>query len=231
MSSSNTPDDNGDERLARSFATLGSPLRLAVLRQLRAPKTLREIHVRGYRAGSASTLSRQAVREHLDRLLEAGILIERETEKAEGATHEFTLNHQVVFALSEEVKELARLRPLIEPNSPTSAIIGSGSPTGNGPRLVIVKGLEEGTTFPLDGRHEWVIGRRRGSGITLDFDPFVSSENALLKIDGGRATIEDLPVSKNGTRHNFRSLRRAEIQPLSHGDLIGVGRTLLLYWS
>src|SRR5687767_3964350 len=53
-----------------------------------------------------------------------------------------------------------------------------------GPCLVLVKGLDEGRTFalppPKAGPKSWNIGRRRGAPVSLDFDPFVSTENAAI---------------------------------------------------
>jgi len=88
-----------DAKLAEALLAVAHPSRLALLRQLRSPKTLREIEVKG--AGAAPgvgtherTLTRQTVRVHLDRCLEAGIVVAREAEREYGATLEYRLNHQ-----------------------------------------------------------------------------------------------------------------------------------------
>lgn len=232
MDAASPPDE---ERLAETFATLGNPLRLALLRELRTPRALREIEVRGHRADAGRTVARQTVKEHLDRLLQAGFAIAREAERPYGATREFLVNHQALFALSEQVKDLARLRALVEPPVPTAPRNAASSPPSEGARLVLVKGLEEGVTFDLrprpGGPARWIVGRRRGVAVSLDFDPYLSGENSLLTWDGMRHLLEDLPGSRNGTRVNYRRLEPEERHPLRHGDLVHVGGCALLYWT
>lgn len=224
-----------EERLAETFATLGSPLRLALLRQLRTPRALGEIEVRGHRPDAGRTVARQTVKEHLDRLLQAGFVLAREAERPYGPTKEFLVNHQALFALSEDVKGLARLRASVEPPVSTTPLGAPAEPAAEGPRLVLVKGLEDGTTYDLrprgEGPQRWVVGRRRGLAVSLDFDPFVSAENTLLTWDGARHLAEDLPGSRNGTRVNHRLLAPGERRPLKHGDLLHVGNCALLYWT
>lgn len=154
--------DDADEPLANALTTLGSPVRLRILRQLRAPKVLREIEVASVRPDGGRTASRQTVREHLDRLLEVGMVVRRPAQRPYGETHEFVLNHSAIFALGEEVRGLARMRATVEPAVETAPLDPADVPAHDGPRLVVVKGLDEGTTFDLrpEGRAEWVLGRR-----------------------------------------------------------------------
>lgn len=200
-----------DERLAEALAALASPARLAMLRQTSAPKLLPEI-----RAGAPPD-----VREHLDLLLAAGVVTPRETEREHGPAVEYALNAQALFAIAEEIRDLARARPT------TAAGVRAG------PRLVLVKGIGEGRAFdlapPADGAREWVIGRRRGLDVTLDFDPFVSTQNAVVKWERGAHHVADLPESRNGTSVNFAPLPAGEWAPLAPGDVVGVGRSLLVY--
>lgn len=221
-----------DTTLARCLGALSSPLRLSMMRTLRMPRTLREIEVRGEEDGAK--LSRQGVRRHLDRLLEAGVISTRSAARDWGDATEFVVNHQRVFAVSEEVRNLARLRPLVEPQEATLPGVGASPLKRAGPMLVLVKGLDEGSTFdlrPHAGKGEWIIGRRRNAAVPLDFDPTVSSENALIRFEEGRHLLQDLPGSRNGTTHNLRRLEPDERVPLSHGDLVGAGRSLLLFWQ
>lgn len=229
-----------DETLAQRFAALASPVRLAVLREVATPRTVTEIHVRPSAAGAGGggadrNVSRQTVREHLDRLVAAGLVLPRETERSRGPTTEYVLNHQELFSLAEEFRELARLRPAAELALATLSTPDrrEGSELA-GPCLVLVKGLGEGRTFDLapkrgDGRDEWVVGRRRGLAVSLDYDRFVSTENALVSLRDGAYFIEDLPDSRNGTLVNFRAIPRGEKRRLATGDLVGVGRSLLLF--
>ena len=224
-----------DAALARALGALASPVRIALLRQLQTPRVLREIEVKATDGdASARNISRQAVREHLDRLMETGVVVARETEREYGTTLEYSLNHQALFALSEEFRALARLRPAAEPHMVT---VTGGRPAAaappEGPSLVLVKGVDEGRTFdlrpPAAGRREWVIGRRRGLDISLDFDPFISTENSAIVWEDGVHAVVDLPESRNGTMVNFKPLPKGARHPLRVGDLIGVGRSLLMF--
>lgn len=226
-----------DDALARSLNALAHPSRLALLRQLRTPRTLREIQLRTGAAADdvGRSISRQAVREHLDRLLAIGVVHAREATRDYGETTEYSLSHQALYALSEEFRGLARLRPASEPVAATMARRpGAPEPRApEGPCLVLVKGLDEGRTFPLAppgvGRRQWTLGRRRGLDVSLDFDPFVSTENALIVWEDGTFTIEDLPDSRNGTSVNFVTLPKGERRSLRTSDVIGIGRSLLVF--
>lgn len=226
-----------DDALSRSLNALAHPSRLALLRQLRTPKTLREIQLRSQAPDEAGrSISRQAVREHLDRLIAIGVVHARETQRDYGETTEYSLNHQSLFAIAEEFRGLARLRPATEPIAATvERRPGSPEPErSDGPCLVLVKGLDEGRSFSLPapaggGRRQWSIGRRRGLEVSLDFDPFVSTENALVVLENGRYYVQDLPDSRNGTTLNFHALSKGEKRELRVSDVIGVGRTLLMF--
>jgi FHA domain-containing protein len=232
-----------DDALAEALAAVASSARIMLLRQMRTPKALREIELRtvGSRdpaplreSGEPRTLSRQAVKTHLDRLVEIGVVSARETERDYGPTVEYVVNHQRLFAIAEEVRELAKIRPTAEPQEPT---LHGGQAASNfdlkGPCLVLVKGLDEGRTFdlpsPAAGRGEWVIGRRRGLHVALDFDPFVSTENSSIVYDAGSYFLQDLPDNRNGTLLNFRRLPSGGRHALGTGDLIGVGRSLMMF--
>lgn len=225
-----------DDALSRSLNALAHPSRLALLRQLRTPKTLREIQLRAAAADEAGrSISRQAVREHLDRLIAIGVVHARETTRDYGETTEYSLNHQALYAISEEFRGLARLRPASEPIAATverrPGVPEARAPEG--PCLVLVKGLDEGRCFPLPptmgSRRQWTIGRRRGLDVSLDFDPFVSTENALIVFENGEFTIQDLPDSRNGTTVNFVAVAKGERRRLKASDVIGVGRSLLVF--
>lgn len=227
---------NPDVQLATALNALASPTRLALMRLLRSPKALAEIELRppdGPAGGR--TLARQTVREHLDRLIEEGYVVTREVERPYGSTVEFLLNHQTIFALSEEMRRLARLRPDVEPAMRTQPGGEPGGASATGPCFVLAKGLDEGAFFdlkpPPSGKAEWIVGRRRGVAVALDFDPYISAENTLVTWDGGAHHVEDLPGSRNGTSLNFRPLAKGTRVALRHGDIVGVGRSLLVYWK
>ena len=230
-----------DLKLAEALAAVAHPTRLALLRQLRVPKALREIEVRGSGPSPQGhdqerTLARQTVRVHLDKCLEAGIVVAREAEREYGPTLEYHLNQQRLFAIAEEFRELARLRPAPELDADTVPRREAAPASAfdiEGPCLVLVKGLDEGRTFPVKprgpGRQTWVVGRDRGADISLDFDPYVSTENTAVVWEGGRYLVHDLPDSMNGTTLNFRPLPKGVQRPIRAGDIVGAGRCLLLF--
>jgi DNA-binding transcriptional ArsR family regulator len=227
--------DGQDENLAHCLVALASPTRLAIMRALRSPKTLGEIKVRANPNGDmGAPLARQTIQRHLAQLIEAGIVIRRETDRDYGPTSEFVVNHQRIFTISEQVHQLARLRPVIELDTETRLRAQGSSPKREGPTLVLVKGLDEGTLFNLRPRQEdsaWTIGRSRSADVPLDFDPTVSHQNARVRFREGRYFLEDVPGSTNGTTWNLRRLAAGESPPLRHGDLIGVGQSILLFWE
>lgn len=230
MAGARTPET----ALADTLTAIASPPRLTLLRELRAPKALREIELRGESGETEAerTLARQTVRKHLDKLVEASIVLAHDAERSYGRTVEYVVNHQRLFSLAEEVRGLARLRPTTEPAGLTRVAGPAGQPRLQGPSLVLVKGLEEGTVFPLAAPAPpggWIVGRRRGSHVTLDFDEYVSAENTVIEWDGTRHVARDLPSSRNGTLVNFAPLDKGGAQALAHGDILGVGRTLLVY--
>ena len=221
-----------DEALATTLAALSNPVRVAILRQLRTPRVLSDIRVLATepdeQGSAARPLSRQAVRQHLDRLMEVGIV----ARTSESATSPYTVDHRRIFATSEDLRALAALRPADDPEGHTETLDRRGqNRPAQGPRLALVRGLGEGAVYPLDAGASWVIGRRRDAQVPLDYDPFVSSENARVQKAEGAYTLEDLPGSRNGTTLNFRPLKPGERARLKHGDLVGVGRSALLYWD
>lgn len=223
-----------DERLTAALDALANPLRLAIVRQLRAPRALREIEVRQTAGDHPALLARQTVRWHLGRLVECGIVDSRGGQRDYGETTEFTVNHQRIFSLAEDVRALARIRPVVEPDAETVASDAAEPPSRPGARLVMVRGIDEGIEFHVDpraGQRQWMIGRRRGLAVSLDFDPSVSAENTVLAWKGSFHVVQDIPGSRNGTTINFRRLPPGEERRLVHGDIIGVGRCLLVYWT
>lgn len=222
-----------DAPLVSCLLALASPPRLAILRQVRTPRALREVVVRDD-GGEGAPLARQTVRKHLDTLVETGLVTTRSGEREYGETTEFVVNHQRIFHVSDEVRNLARMRPTVEPAAPTMPAGGGRRAATGRPAFVLVRGLDEGTTYdlrPTSERVSWSIGRRRGLAVSLDYDPSVSGENAIVRWERDHHTIEDVPGSLNGTSVNFERLASGERARLSQGDIVGIGRSLLVYWA
>lgn len=221
--------------LAASMAALSNPARIHLMHRLRRPLTLHEIELRVAEDGRERLLSRQAVRHHLDSLLDAGLMRAREARRPYGTTTEFVVDHQRVYLLAEELRRMARLAPEVEAEGETLLAPAPLPQRPAGPLLLLVKGADEGRTFdlrPAAGREAtWVVGRRRDVDVSLEYDPAVSSENSLLRWREGGHWLSDIEGSRNGTARNLVPLRPGEEARLRHGDLIGVGKSLLLYWT
>jgi DNA-binding winged helix-turn-helix (wHTH) protein len=78
--------------------------------------------------------------------------------------------------------------------------------------------MRDGEDLPLDSG-ESLVGRDPDSAVRVD-DERVSRRHARIRVDGGRATVEDLG-SKNGTY--VRGIRIAGPTALENGDELRVG--------
>jgi hypothetical protein len=123
--------------------------------------------------------------------------------------------------------------PALPPLPPLRGRV-SGDTGAQGPSIVGRAGSRPGVTHVLvvDGpgtRHELTTGRNViGRGTEADIrlpDTGVSRKHVDVVLDGGTATAEDLG-STNGTLVNGRRITR---QPLSDGDVIRIGHSVLVY--
>ncbi|MGD8456800.1 MAG: FHA domain-containing protein [Anaerolineales bacterium] len=92
--------------------------------------------------------------------------------------------------------------------------------------------VRTGQILPLVGREDFTIGRvSQGQSILPDIDltPYeaysqgVSRLHATIRIDEENITIEDLG-SSNGTRINSKKIDPHQHFPITHGDVIALGR-------
>lgn len=219
-----------DDRLAHAFDALSSPIRFALLRELRAPRTLSSIRVAPMEGSDSALLARQSVRRHIDQLVESGLLLARPVRGVRGETVEYGANRQRLFVLAEELLSLAHVRPDLEPEVETAPAKLEPPALVAPPCFVLVHGAEIGRVFSLTSAGPWRIGRHRHSDISLDFDPFVSGEHAVVLRSAGEGhVIRDSSANRNGTTVNLQPLARGGSARLAQGDLVGVGRSLLLY--
>jgi len=228
------------QRLAVYLKALANPNRLALLHSLRAPMPVADIRLHPQQVGSGEnpkrSISEQAVRDHLSRLRQVGVVTVQRAEREGSILDHYVLDHQRLFAVVEELRRLGELRSEapIEHEATLAAVDGAAPARERGPGLLLVRGQNEGRVFPLvpasrsPGRG-WVIGRKRGLAVPLDYDPFVSSENAEIVPEGEGHLLIDLRSSRNGTLHNFQPLPRGGSVPLVHGDVVSVGRTHLVF--
>ena len=91
------------------------------------------------------------------------------------------------------------------------------------PSLFVIRGNDQGTRFELS-ESLLRLGRDASSTIQLH-DTEVSRQHAELRRSGKHFTISDLG-SSNGTFVNGERIRR---QPLSSGDQVQIGQTMMLY--
>lgn len=227
------------DKLEESLRALAYSSRLELLSILRSPRALQDIRVqpRQLKPGESPdrAVARQTIQAHLDKLVEIGVVIARDRE--EGRGKEYVVNPQRMFQVLEEMRKVATITtgaPV--PRLDTVDLAGARTPKmAEGPKVLLVHGLLEGKVFPLrradlrdDGRG-WVIGRKPGLQVSLDYDPYISVENSeILARDGGFQLL-DLRTSKNGTWLNWERLDKDEKVPLATGDVIGVGRSTLVF--
>lgn len=93
-------------------------------------------------------------------------------------------------------------------------------------RLTVRRGPQPNQQYDLT-RDTITLGRDLTNDIVIN-DPEVSRHHARLVLSAGGYAIEDLR-STNGTFVNRR--RITGLQPLAHGDLIGLGETVLLAYE
>lgn len=228
------------ESLSAHLAALAHPRRLELLALLRIPRAAREIELRPWKQGLTGNLdraiSRSAVERHLQTLESIGVVARRPAERQGKRVEEYGLDHARLFAVLEGLRELSRLRPLIEFASGTTLEArGSGReaearPLPAGRFVVRISGPREGDIIPLDGQGPWRIGRAPGVDVGMGHDPFVSGVHAAFETtEEGRLRVRDIMGNRNGTAVNWAPLPRGGALPLTTGDVVGVGRSLLLY--
>ncbi|MGQ0536220.1 MAG: FHA domain-containing protein [Methanobacteriota archaeon] len=234
-------DRSDFDRLERYLKALAYANRLELLSLLRRPRTLDEIHLTPgpSKAGGSPDrpISRQAVRAHLEQLEEAGLVrIRLGGRDGKRAQQEYVVDHARLYAVTDELRKLSTFEPEIELDLlATEELRAPRERTwAEGPKLVLVRGVEEGRAFPLKhgdlkAPRGWVVGRAPEAAVRLEYDPYVSGENAeVLKI-GNEYRLLDLRNSRNGTFLNWHRLGVGAEVPLTGGDVIGVGRSVLLF--
>ena len=237
-----TPDvDYG--RLESSLRALAYASRLELLSQLRVPRAVADIRLQPAQTRPGENperaMARQSVLEHIEKLIEAGVVVPIRTDR-EGPGRPalaYAVNPQRLFAILEEMRLVCAMPVRHTPSADATAPVHArAAPTyGPGPKLVLVHGLYDGRVYPIDDasvhpERGWLVGRREGSAVSLEYDPFVSTENAeVRRAPSGGFVIRALPGTRNGTTHNWVALADGASVPLVAGDVIGVGRSLLVF--
>lgn len=236
------------ERLATVLSALGNRQRLDILRQLTTPRNVGEIDAYREETEDGETrqvpMTRQAILSHIDKLEDVG-LVETRVAKGEGShTKEYFTREDHLFMVLEEVRTLGNLamdsasegvpdRTLVQRTEPETP-----EPADALAQLILIRGIREGRVFPLHSKSDpmqWYIGRERQVGeekveVPLEYDLFISRKHAVLTYeDDGTFLLRDAE-SLNGTVVNWNhEVRGGEEVEIEHGDVIGVGRSLLLF--
>ena len=228
-------------RLEAYLKTLAYANRLELINVLRRPRTLDEIHLTpgASQAGANPDrpISRQAVQNHLDKLAEAGLVRVGLTErKGKRAIYEYVTDHARLFAVLEEMRKVSAFEPIVrlDPDRTEALPDAEEAQWEEGPKLVVAHGVHEGRAFPLRSSQRppgrgWVVGRGDDAQVPLEYDPYVSVENCEVVQVGRQFRVLDLRSAKNGTLLNWRRLPLGGEAPLRSGDVLGVGRTLLVF--
>ena len=114
-------------------------------------------------------------------------------------------------------------RTLVFENAVRPSRVEAAPPPWLRARVVVVRGAEEGRTFPLEDS-KTVLGRGKDAAIVLS-DPALSRHHAEIVFGGTEFRIRDLE-SSNGTLLNGSEV---DEYALRHGDKITVGETQLRF--
>jgi DNA-binding transcriptional ArsR family regulator len=227
-------DDIDVERLSAYLKALAHPNRLELLWLLRIPTAAADLHLRPRRRddvlSAERAISRQAVLQHLESLEEVGVVDRLPDEP--GAPQRRVLNQARLFALIEDLRALTLIRPAVrvdvDATLPQPRDAQPAWPAG--PKLVLASGPWEGHTFPLGGPGPWSVGRSRSQDVSLAYDPYVSAEHArIVRGEGGALAVEPAPGARNPCQVNFAPLSKGEARVLRPGDVVGVGRSALVF--
>lgn len=233
--SANLPDF---EELEEALRVVGYSARLEILHQLRFPRAASELRVaaRQRTGGRAATLmARQSLLEHLQKLVDIGVVKETGEPGATGP-REYVVNAARFYQVVEDFRSVGSILASRDAASMDATYDRTAQPapqTGpKGPRLVLVHGLLEGKSFPLDKTtidgDTWWVGRSREASVALDYDPFVSLRNAAITRTGDGFQVRDSGQSRNGTFVDWERVTE-KAAPLRPGSVVGVGRSLLVF--
>lgn len=212
--------------LSEAFGALSNQRRLALLAFLAEPHYVREI-------ASHLGIARQAAKKHVDKLVEAGLVEKRRGERESGPVTVYVLVPERMFELKERFSHLGKVEAVDDRRLKRTRV--DSLPTGTatkaeGPALVVAHGRDRGRVFPLAGEEPWLVGRDPENDVALDYDPFASNRHAEVRRDQESHRVVDR-FSTNGTYRNWERLDRGGEAPLTEGDVLGVGKTLLVFWA
>lgn len=230
-----------EDWILESLEALAFANRLSLLSQLQDACTLDEIELTPVdhdttNGNRARCLTRQGVRYHLNQLQEAGIVRAERVREGGRVKNAYRVDKAPLWALAEALRELsANGNPSTHPQDPDpSPITWDPRPQGPGPHLVVVHGLEIGRRFRLgtleaDRRRGWIIGSQAKADVALPGSQFVDDQAAEIELQDGDYHLLDLRSARARVSLNGDRLGLGERRELDHGDVVGVGRTQLLF--
>ncbi len=219
--------------LARQLQALANPVRLRMMGVLQRACPVAEIALPPERARTAGAgpMSSVAIRKHLAVLTDEGLVKPRRLLRDGRVVDHFQVNATQVFALLEGLRSMGTPADDLAPLDVTLA----GPPARTNvpwtePHLVLVRGMHEGTRFRLgqDVGAATVIGRGAGAGVRLEYDAYLSRAAASVERTRRGFDVRDLG-SRNGTTINWERIPAHQPRSVRPGDVIGVGRSLLLF--
>lgn len=227
--------------ILESLEALAFANRLNLLSQLQDACTLDEIELTPVDHDTTNgtrgrCLTRQGVRYHLNQLQEAGIVRAERVRDGGRVKNAYRVNRAPLWALSEGLRELARGDEPPERRAKTnpSALAWDPVPKRPGPHLVVVHGLEVGRRFGLgtlesDRPRGWILGSQEKADVRLPESEFVDGQAAEIERKEEDYTLLDLRSARARVSLNGDPLELGERRVLDHGDVVGVGRTLLSF--
>ncbi|MDX1611750.1 MAG: FHA domain-containing protein [Candidatus Thermoplasmatota archaeon] len=230
------------DTLERDLKALSFANRLELLTQLREPKTLGDLVLTPAHEeeGGTRTLTRQAIRHHLDKLVEAGMVRSRSGKGKDGRTRlEYVMDEAQVYAVAEALRAISAQGPqgAHQPES-TQDFQTPGATQGawpDGPKLVLAHGAQDLKVFQLQREdleppRGWIVGRDANAHVRLPYDPFVSGQSVEIipEQDGGYRMM-DLRTARNRSAHNGEPLPVGGEVSIEHGDMLRVGSSLLVF--
>lgn len=240
-------DEEELEALEGRLKAISFSNRLKLLEMLRVPRTVDELHLTPSRPaagddeegeGGDRPLSREAVRHHLERLADAELVRSELVQDADGRNRKrYVLDESRLFDLAETLRAYCRSdvpeREDLERTEPGERG-AAPEPWPAVPRLVLVHGAPERTAYALrtddiDPPRGWILGRGPDAQISLDYDPYVSSQNSeILPTEDGHEIV-NFRSATNGTEVNDTVLEPGQTVPLEHGDVLQVGASTLVF--
>lgn len=225
------PELANPSQLKETFEALSNEKRVHLLDFLTVPKYMEEI-------ASELGITRESARRHIDKLRDADLVEQRPGRRESGPVNEYVVVPQEMFRLAEALRETG-VQESGEGRHLDTAPGGSATVASreiDDPSIIIAHGWELGKRIPLGGlgrgpderSDDWEIGRADDAAVPLGFDPYVSEKHAAIRRDEDRLALRDLS-STNGTFVNGEELHSGEEHTLASGDVIEVGRSLLVF--